>query len=310
MRILYFGDPRALLGLLNFPSGLISLCGIIHGRSGGEGSRTLATILKKNHLKNIPRWRLPNLEHSDVQDALAETQPQLIVSAFYPRRIPQEILDLAPGINVHPSRLPQWRGPDPAFWVIHEQESETAITIHRLSDQLDEGNILYQEKIRVGKRESGGALAVRLERRAAQIMVKYVKMLAMDKMWHTKLEGQPQEGLSSWAPLMDPNDLEVDWQKSAFQIDALVRAAAPDPCAFSGLGNELMVIHRGRVGQLSSPLSEQERSFIPVGQAFIDDKNCYIRCGEGFYQLNDVTIGRRRLKGEKLALLLGAQLKR
>ena len=304
MRILYFGDPRAALALLESKSKHIQLCGIVHGRSGGEGAKKLGTVLRKDRNRSIPRWRLPNLSDSEVVKEIAKSQPDLIVSVFYPRLIPISILELAPGVNVHPSALPKWRGPDPAFWVIAQQELETAITIHRLSDQLDEGNIIYQEKVKVRPRESGGALAVRLERQAAQVMVDYLLTLAMNWKSVGILEGKAQIGEASWAPLMDPDELEVDWNKSVLEVDAFVRASAPDPCAFSGLGRELMVIHRGQVAKLSRPFSEAELNTMPIGQALIENQNCVIRCGQGFYQLDEVTIGRRRVKGKQLAQLL------
>lgn len=304
MRILYFGDPRAVLGLLKAESSSLTICGIVHGRSGGEGARKLVKAIRK-HAQSIPRWHLPDLNDSVVQNLIAQTKPDLLVSVFYPRLIPQAILNLAPGINVHPSDLPKWRGPDPSYWVIAHQEKQTAISIHSLTSKLDEGDIVYKEHILVRRRESGGALAVRLERRSAQVMVDFVLKLSEMAQWHTQLKGMPQTGDMSWAPLMDPNDLELDWSRSAQHIDALVRAAAPDPCAFSGLGHELMIIHRGRVAQLNQDTSEHKGSLVPIGQACVDQQRCLIRCGEGFYQLDDVTIGRRRLRGSQLAQLLG-----
>lgn len=303
MRILYFGDPRAALALLELNTEAIELCGIIHGRSGGEGAKKLGSALKKSGA-NIPRWRLPELNDLETVQSIAKTSPDLIVSVFYPRLIPKLVLELAPGINVHPSALPKWRGPDPSFWVIAQQEPETAITIHRLSDQLDEGNILYQEQVKVRPRESGGALAVRLERQAAKVMVNFLQSLSLKSQWSKRLKGKAQVGEATWAPLMDPDDLEVDWYKSAKEVDAFVRASAPDPCAFSGLGRELMVIHRGQVAKLSRPLSDGELTNMPIGQALIENQNCIIRCGQGFYQLDEVSIGRRRVKGKQLAQLL------
>lgn len=308
MRVLYFGDPRAGLGLLE--SSGIQLSGVVHGRSGGEGARRFSSALKCLETSHsIPRWRLPNLEDASILSALKATKPDLIISTFYPRRIPEEVLKIAPGINVHPSALPLWRGPDPAYWVIRSQELETAITIHRLSPLLDEGEILSQRVLKVKRRESGGALAVRLERAAATDIVQYAQrsseLFAHSKRkWLESLQGRSQTGETSWAPLMDPNELEVDWSISAEEVDAFIRAAAPDPCAFTGFGNDLMVIHRGRVGMLAQALSESEGSEIPLGQALIDEGRCLIRCGSGFYQLDEVTIGRRRLSGERLAKLL------
>jgi methionyl-tRNA formyltransferase len=310
MKVLYFGDPRAALGLIESTEYQIKLCGLVHGRSGGEGAQKLASTIRNGPYHDLPRWHLPNLNDPSILQAISQTKPDLIVSVFFPRLIPQTILDLAPGINVHPSDLPKWRGPDPSFWVISQRESETAISIHSLTAKLDEGDIIYKERVKVRPRESGGALAVRLERQSAQLMVDYLQRLSQKPKWRSQLVGIPQTGETTWAPLMEPDDLEVNWGLTANRVDAFVRAAAPDPCAFSGLGNELMIIHRGRVADLSRPMNGQEQSLLPVGQALIDEERCLIRCGEGFYQLDEVTIGRRRVRGVHLAQLLGGLLTR
>ena len=79
---------------------------------------------------------------------------------------------------MQPSPVTEWRT---TYESCPVQESETAITIHRLSDQLDAGNIIHQEKVKVRPRESGGSLAVRLERQAARVMVGY--LLTLSKNW-------------------------------------------------------------------------------------------------------------------------------
>ncbi len=107
MSVLYFGDPAGALALMDRG---VTLCGVVHGRRGGRGWRGLVP-----RLGDLPRWRLPDLEDPALAAELSALEPRLIVAAFYPRLIPRQVLDIAPGINVHPSDLPRWRGPDPGW---------------------------------------------------------------------------------------------------------------------------------------------------------------------------------------------------
>lgn len=292
MRVLYFGDPRGALALLDRG---VPLCGVVHGRRGGPGWQALLTRLRADH-PEVPRWLRPDLSDPQVVSALAQTAPTALASGFYPRVIPPPVLALAPGYNVHPSDLPRWRGPDPSFWVIRSGEAKTAICVHVLTEALDEGDIVRRVEVPVRWWESGGALAARLERDAAGVLGDFMAEL----MGGVSPTLTPQEGESTWAPLVDPDDVEIDWSWSAFEVSCLVRAASPQPGAFSGIGSELMVVLRGL------PVEDERFAQVPTGSPVILGGECYIRCGgvRDAYRLDRVRVGRREMTGRELAGLL------
>jgi methionyl-tRNA formyltransferase len=83
-----------------------------------------------------------------VADRLRAIRPDLISVAIYPRRIHQDIIDLAPlgAINVHPSLLPRHRGPLPLFWTYHADDRDAGVTVHHMNQVLDAGDIIVQER--------------------------------------------------------------------------------------------------------------------------------------------------------------------
>jgi methionyl-tRNA formyltransferase len=293
MRVLYLGDPRGALALLDRG---VTLCGVVHGRRGGPGWRRLLTRLRDEH-PGVPRWLRPDLSAPEVVSALAATAPTLLASGFYPRVIPPAALALAPGYNVHPSDLPRWRGPDPSYWVIRSGESTTAICVHALTERLDEGDIARRVEVPVRWWESGGALAARLEREAAEVLGAFIAELAGG----LAPTLTPQRGAPTWAPLVDPDDVEIDWSWSALDVSCLVRAASPQPGAFSGIGSELMVVLRGL------PVEDERFAQVPAGSPVLLDGECYIRCGgaRDAYRLDRVRVGRREMTGRELGALLG-----
>ena len=149
-RILYLGDPAGGLALLERQ---LNVVGVIHGRRGGRGQRAFVS-----QVRGLPRWHMPNLNDAHMLDTLKALAPSLLVACFYPQRIPQALLDIVPGINIHPSDLPRWRGPDPCAWTIRSGDSQTAITVHWLTAGFDEGDIIKKWPIRVGPRETTGRL--------------------------------------------------------------------------------------------------------------------------------------------------------
>lgn len=290
MAILYFGDPQGVLRLLEDG---VEVVGIVHGRIGGPGWGRLFTVLKSHH-RAVPRWRRPDLNDPTIVAAMAATQPTVLVSCFYPDLIPSELLALAPGLNVHPSDLPQWRGPDPVIHTILSGQSETAICIHELTHALDAGDIYYRESMPVEPTSNAGQLSETLEARGAEMMANF----ASDWLKTGPKKSQPQTGAVSWAPQRDEDWWEIDWSRSAVDIERFVRAAHPHPGAYTGIGDELLVIQK-----VSVACSAQFGS-LPPGSPFTREGDFFIKCGEGALCLHWLKLGRRKMRGRDFARLL------
>ncbi|MEE2788163.1 MAG: formyltransferase family protein [Myxococcota bacterium] len=286
MSVLFFGDPAGALALIERG---VQLVGLVHGRPGGRGRRALSP-----HLVGLPRWRLPDLSSPSVVAALADTAPRLIVSYFYPRMIPQSVLNLAPGINVHPSDLPRWRGPDPCTWAIRSGDAQTAICVHQLTEGIDEGDVLHRLVVPIMPRDNTGRLAKRVENLGADLVADVAEQILAGK----APTARPQTGSVTWAPTLDPDDWEIDWHQPAKVVDAWVRAASPEPGAYTGIGRELLVILDGR------PVDAEQFERLEPATPFVRAGRAYIRCGLGAYRVDRVRLGRRFLTGRQFAALL------
>ena len=286
MRILYFGDPAGALALLDKE---MEVVGVVHGRPGGRLRRALVP-----RVRHLPRWHLPDLNNDSIYEAIASTRPDLTVAYFYPHRIPQRILDLCPGINVHPSALPRWRGPDPCTWTIRAGDVETEICVHWLTEGIDEGDVLDRHPVAVRPRETSGMLAARLEKEAAQRIAHVAELIQSGN----QPEATAQSGTVTWAPILEPDDWEIDWTQPAEIVDRWVRAASPEPGAFTGIGEELLVIYGGRA--VEAPRFDS----LEPGTPFVMGGRAHIRCGVGAYRVDRVCIGRRFLTGRQFTQLL------
>ena len=69
--------------------------------------------------------------------------------ACYPRKLPRAIVETAKycSINIHPSKLPKYKGPDPIFWQLLSAETQTGVSLHEVSDSIDSGDIFHFEPV-------------------------------------------------------------------------------------------------------------------------------------------------------------------
>jgi methionyl-tRNA formyltransferase len=158
---------------------------------------------------------------------------ELLLSIGYPRILPRCVLEAPPrgGVNVHPSRLPRYRGPSPFFWQIRLGEVQGGITIHRMTPELDLGPILRQSEIDISATETAGELNVRLARLAARLVPE-----VLDHLEGGPLTEQPQDPtMASRHRRFRTEDSQVEWQASAKDLSRLVRACSPFPGARASL---------------------------------------------------------------------------
>lgn len=234
LKIAYFGLP---LGALALARAGFAPHVVVLGHTDAPGARRVRRELGKSAML----LGAPDLEDRDVQQALASAAPDVLLSWFYPRRIPEAVLALAArgAFGAHPSLLPRLRGPDPYFWALFHGETETGVTLHRLEREYDTGAIIEQVRVPIDARDNAWRLAKRLDGPGLRLMIACAERLAAGE----ALEGAAQDAaLASDAPAPSEEQLSIDWQRPVDEIVRLVRAAAPYPGASAELGDEVVEV--------------------------------------------------------------------
>jgi methionyl-tRNA formyltransferase len=131
-----------------------------------------------------------------------------VVSACFPWRLPRQVLEAPPMgcLNIHPSLLPRHRGPDPLFWTFHAGDRQTGVTIHEMTDRLDAGPMLVQQRIDL-------PLESRYDEAENQTIAMGAKLVvqALDGLVTGTLQSREQSAINaSYEPHADDPDLEVD----------------------------------------------------------------------------------------------------
>ncbi len=257
MKILYLGLPLGALMLAREGHELVGAC---ISRPASPGMRRLRRIMAA---RAAPLLGRPDLTNPTVQALLSTTEPELVVSWFWTRRIPATVLAFAAhgGVNVHPSLLPRHRGADPYYWTLALGDRETGVTAHWISAGYDEGEILAQRRMPVPEGVNAWQLARALDRPSLEALRDVVRAIERGE-----ARGVPQDpALVTHAPRPTDDDCEIAWDAPVEAVLRRVRAAAPDPGAFTGFGDETVVVLSAR------PLDRALRGLSPGDAVLVRD---------------------------------------
>ena len=150
---------------------------------------------------------------------LHDSRVDLLISAAYPYKIPDWTPFLRYALNVHPSLLPEGRGPWPLPWVIIKDLPESGVTIHEINQSWDGGDIIAQEKFSVSATETLESLSLRCQMVAERLTRRTVG--GIEGFWAKK---EKQNGPGSYWKMPKATDRTIDWNESVETIERLVRA--------------------------------------------------------------------------------------
>ncbi len=160
-----------------------------------------------------------------------------VVLVDYGALIPPELLEQALWVNVHPSLLPRWRGAAPVERAIMAGDEETGVSVIRLVEELDAGPVGASESFPIGPDDDAGAVYDR----AASLAPELVERALAAQEW------RPQEGESSYAEKIGPEDRLLDWSRPAAELHNRIRALSPHIGARGELHGRPVIVWRSRL---------------------------------------------------------------
>ncbi len=197
-------------------------------RPKGRGGGLQPSAVKEEALVlGIPVLQPPTLRDAAFLTDVRGLEPELLVCFAYGKIFPQAFLDLFPlgGINLHPSKLPDLRGPSPLNSLILRGDREGALTVQRLALEMDSGDILLQESFPIAEDETALGLSQRVAQRGGGIFLKALKGLA-----EGSLTPRPQDpSQATYCSLIRKEDGVLDWSLPALRLSRIIRAYNPWP---------------------------------------------------------------------------------
>lgn len=235
MKIIYAGSPDAakltLEVLYNNQSqygfeiaGVLSNPDTAKGRHKELTPTPVAAFAMEKGLKVFKPEHLDSTAREEIQKLNAD----LLVCFAYGHIFGPKFLSLFPmgGINLHPSLLPKYRGCTPVPAAIKNRDDKTAATIQTLSLKMDEGDVLAQQIIELNGTETAESLLNNSALIGADLILDLIK----DASVNGKLkQGVSQTGESSYTNILTKDDGKINWNDSAAEIEAQIRAYMPNP---------------------------------------------------------------------------------
>jgi len=214
--------PRGRSGALQFPP--VKECAVTYG---------------------IEVFQPKKIREEENVEFLRKYNADIIVVAAFGQLLPKSILEMPKYgcINVHASLLPKYRGAAPIQWSIINGDAVTGVTIMQMDIGMDTGDMIAKREVVIGEEETGGGLFDKLAEVGAKLCVD--TMVEIENGRATRIPQNHEE--ATHVSMISKELGNIDWNKSAAEIERLVRGLNPWPSAYTKLDGKTFKIWKAKV---------------------------------------------------------------
>lgn len=303
MRVLFLGTPGfavpSLEALAADPE--IEVAAVITqpDRPAGRGRRLTPPPVKEAAQRlGLPVHQFESIRaNPEVLELVRSTAPDVGVVVAFGQILPKEFFAAPPWgtLNVHASLLPAYRGAAPVVHALLNGDSLTGVTIMRIDEGMDTGDILARREVSIPPEATAGELEELLAREGARLLVATLR-----KYVSGELQAVPQDDAgATYAPRLSKEAARVDWSLGARAIRNLIRAMNPRPGAFARFREQEVKLWR------SVPPDAVQRAMFsgePGEVVGINREGVMVACGDGVLMLTELQLpGRKRVSGAEFA---------
>ncbi|KHS79906.1 bifunctional UDP-4-amino-4-deoxy-L-arabinose formyltransferase/UDP-glucuronic acid oxidase ArnA [Pectobacterium brasiliense] len=251
-----------------------------HSDAPGE-NHFYASVAKAAAEMDVPVFAPEDVNHPLWVNRIRELAPDVIFSFYYRTLLSDDILQLPSfgAFNLHGSLLPRYRGRAPVNWVLVNGETQTGVTLHKMVSRADAGDIVAQSVVAIDEEDTALTLHGKCRTAAAALLAQQLPLIRSREITLTPQD----ESRASYFGRRTAADGLIDWQKSACEINNLIRAVTePYPGAFTFLGERKVIIWRARVVKVNR-VKSNDVGVNGVKQepgAIISTSPLVVSCGE------------------------------
>ena len=244
MKIVFMGTPSFALPCLEALYKAHEVVGVVSqpaAKVGRGGKLVESPVALRAAEMDVPLLQPSRLRAPETMRQLEELGADLFVVVAYGRILPKMILEIPKlgCINVHASVLPSYRGAAPIQHALINGEEVTGVTIMKMDEGLDTGDMLLVRKEEIIAEDTSETLHKRLAHVGAGALLEVLEMMECGTL-------DPQKQDDSRATLAPPITQEmarINWDKSPREIVNLVRGLNPNPVAWTMLGDTLFKVY-------------------------------------------------------------------
>ena len=293
------GTPEFAVGILDtIIKNSYDVVGVITAadKPAGRGQKLKYSAVKEYALANNLMLLQPtNLKDEGFLTELKALNANLqIVVAF--RMLPKVVWEM-PSLgtfNLHASLLPNYRGAAPINWAIINGETKTGVTTFFIDDKIDTGAMILNSEIAIDENENAGQLHDRLMNLGSTTVV---DTLALIQKGDLITVVQKDSADIKTAYKLNKENCKIDWTKSAFEINNLIRGLSPYPaawCFFTDNSEEW------NVKIYESKILIEEHNYA-LGSIICTKKEMKIAVNDGYIQILQIQFpGKKKLNTAEL----------
>ncbi len=292
MKIVFMGTPDFSVNALeNIVKAGHDVVGVITqpDKPKGRGGKMQYTPVKEKALElGLDVYQPQRVKETEFIEKLKEMNPDAIVVIAFGQILPKAILDMPKYgcINVHASLLPKYRGAAPIQWSVIDGEKETGVTTMYMNEGLDTGDIIDKVVVPIDKKETGGSLFDKLAIEGGKLILKTLIELENG----TAVRTPQDDSKSNYAGMINKQLGKIDFNKSANEIERLIRGLNPWPSAYTKMDGKTLKIW-------DADVDDSENDSVPgtiteVGKDFIR-----VATGKGSLKILELQLeGKKRMK--------------
>ena len=262
-------------------------------RKKGRSQKISATAVKMAADRlGIKVFQPPDVNSGDSIKRLKDYSADVFIVVSFGQILKKALLDMPRKccLNLHGSLLPKYRGAAPINWAIANGEKETGVTVIKMNEKMDEGDMLLKKSISIEDEDDAASLSGRLSEEGAQLVLKSIELAKSNKANFIKQENCEV----SYAPKLKKEDGLIDWNWDAYKIHYRIRGFMPWPGCYTFIKKKMLKVWKARPVNISKPDSK------PGMVLEIDKDGIVIAAGEGSLRIEELQLeAKRRMKAEE-----------
>jgi len=243
MKIGFFGTPEIASYCLEHLIKHYEIAFVVTSpdKPKGRGKHLLPTPVKEKALEyGIVCFQPTTLKDEQLAETLRQFNCDIFVVVAYGKLIPRSIFSIPPlqTINLHPSLLPKYRGAAPVEWALYNGEQQTGVTVQRINEELDAGDIVLQSTVTIAPNETAQDVYEKILPLGADMLVR-----AIEGLHDGTITPVPQDhSQATYCGKITSETARINWDIPSIHIHNMVRAFNPKPVAWTTFRGKIIKI--------------------------------------------------------------------
>lgn len=230
MKIIFFGTSEFAASILKSIAGRCHIIAAVTrpDRKKGRSLKLSAPPVKTAAVKlGIRVLQPPDINDPQFAAEIKGLGTEAFVVASFGSILGRELLSLpkSGSLNIHPSLLPKYRGAAPIHRAVLAGEGRTGVTIIRMDERLDAGDIILQREVKIEDADTSETLSDKLVPIAAELLAEAMRLVETGRAGFIKQD----EDKATFAPKLKKEDGLICWHSSVRAILNQIRAMKPWP---------------------------------------------------------------------------------